>query len=261
MYYVYFLKSLLHNEFYVGSTNDLKQRMKDHNLGKVFSTKRYMPWKLLYYEAYLFKKSARMREKRLKHHGNALRELKKRIGLGLPSTTFLKSSFKSGAGFTFIELILYVAIVTIILSALVPFAWSAIETGVKSAVQQEVNANARYISERIKYEIRNSTGINSVAATSISLVTSTLATNPTIIDRDLPTGNIRITQGTASPVNLNSANTVINSLTFTDYTSGDFKTKHVRFVMTIAASFAAARQEYQDSVVVESSAEVRSNSN
>ena len=122
-----------------------------------------MPWKLLYYEAYLSEKSARMREKRLKYNGNAIRELKKRIALdvssttknvlGLPSTTF-KNVLKSGAGFTFIELILYVAIVTIILSALVPFAWSAIETGVKSAVKQEVNANARYLSERIKYEIR-----------------------------------------------------------------------------------------------------------
>ena len=160
-------------------------------------------------------------------------------------------------GFTFIELILYVSIVTIILSALVPFAWSAIETGVKSAVQQEVNANARYISERIKYEIRNSTGVNSVAATSISLVTSIPSTNPTIID--LAFGNIRVQQGAASAVNLNSANTIINSLTFTDYTSLDNKTKHIQFVMTVAASFAAARQEYQDSVVVESSSEVRSN--
>src|SRR3990167_6083350 len=106
----------------------------------------------------------------------------------------------SHKGFTFIELILYVAIVTIILSAIVPFAWSAIETGVKSAVQQEVNANARYISERIKYEIRNSIGINSVAAASISLATSTPATNPTIIDLSL--GNIRIKQGAGIAVNL-----------------------------------------------------------
>ena len=160
-------------------------------------------------------------------------------------------------GFTFIELILYVAILTIILSALVPFAWNAVETGVKSAVQQEVNANARYISERIKYEIRNSTGINSVAATSISLATSTPATNPTIID--LSAGNIRIKQGAGSTMNLNSANTVVNSLTFTNYTSGNNKTKHIQFVMTVAASFAAARHEYQDSVVLESSAELRSN--
>ncbi len=163
----------------------------------------------------------------------------------------------SHKGFTFIELILYVAIVTIILSAIVPFAWNAVETGVKSAVAQEVNANARYISERIKYEIRNSIDINSVSATSIELATSTPATDPTVID--LSAGNIRIQQGAASAVNLNSANTVINSLTFTNYTSLDNKTIHIQFVMTAAASFAAARQEYQDSVVLESSAEVRSN--
>ncbi len=160
-------------------------------------------------------------------------------------------------GFTLIELILYIALVTIILSALVPFAWNTVETGVKSAVQQEVNSNVRYMSERIKYEIRNATGINSVAATSISLATSVSGTNPTVID--LSGGNIRIKQGSGSTVNLNSANTVINSLTFTNYTSGDGKTKHIQFIITVAASFAAARQEYQDSVVVESSGEVRSN--
>src|SRR3989338_6855686 len=149
-------------------------------------------------------------------------------------------NMKNQRGFTFIELILYVAIVTIILSAIVQFAWSAVQTGVKSAVQQEVNANARYISERIKYEIRNSTDINSVAPTSISLATSTPATNPTIIDLSL--GNIRIKQGAGIAVNLNSANTVINSLTFTNYTSGDNKTEHIQFTINIAASFAAARQ-------------------
>jgi len=32
-----------------------------------------------YYEAYIYEVSARIREKKLKHHGNALRELKKRV--------------------------------------------------------------------------------------------------------------------------------------------------------------------------------------
>lgn len=162
----------------------------------------------------------------------------------------------SHKGFTFIELILYVAIVTIILSALVPFAWSAVETGVKSAVQQEVNANARYITERIKYEIRNASGITSVNPNSISL-TNFSPDTATVID--LSSGNVRINKNGGGTVNLNSFNTVINSLTFTNYTSSDNKTKHIQFVINVSASFTAARQEYQDSVVVESSSEVRSN--
>ena len=81
MYYVYVLKSKLMQEIYVGSTNDLKRRIKEHNNGVEISTKRYMPWVLRYYEAYFSEKLAGLREKRLKHNGNAIRELKKRIGL------------------------------------------------------------------------------------------------------------------------------------------------------------------------------------
>ncbi len=75
-------------------------------------------------------------------------------------------------GFTFIELILYVAIVAIMMTALIPFAWNAIEGGVKSATEQEVFSQARYVSERIKYEVRNASSINSVTATQISLATT-----------------------------------------------------------------------------------------
>ncbi|MEK7478668.1 MAG: GIY-YIG nuclease family protein [Patescibacteria group bacterium] len=81
MYYVYVLKSKLMEEIYIGSTNDLRRRLQEHNDGKEISTKRYAPWTIFYYEAYLTEKLARLREKRLKHNGNAIRELKKRIGL------------------------------------------------------------------------------------------------------------------------------------------------------------------------------------
>jgi len=81
MWYVYVLKSKVKDEIYIGSTNDLRRRLKEHNDGQEISTKRYMPWSLYYYEAYLMQKLARMREKRLKYNGNAIKELKKRIGL------------------------------------------------------------------------------------------------------------------------------------------------------------------------------------
>lgn len=81
MYYVYILKSVKNNQIYMGSTNNLRRRVTEHNDGVVSSTKRYMPWKLFYYEAYPTEKLARTREKRLKYNGNAIRELKKRIGL------------------------------------------------------------------------------------------------------------------------------------------------------------------------------------
>jgi putative endonuclease len=108
MYYVYLLKSEKNNRIYIGSTNNLKKRIKEHNKGKVFSTKYYLPWRLIYYEAYDKESLARLREKRLKYNGNALRELKKRLNF-LP--------LKSGAGFTLTEILVVIFIISL-LSAL-----------------------------------------------------------------------------------------------------------------------------------------------
>jgi len=66
MYYVYTIQSKKNKIVYVGYTNDLRKRLKEHNLGKVFSTKPYRPFDLIYYEAYLNKKDALGREKFLK---------------------------------------------------------------------------------------------------------------------------------------------------------------------------------------------------
>ncbi|MEK7147040.1 MAG: GIY-YIG nuclease family protein [Patescibacteria group bacterium] len=66
MYYVYFLKSFKNNDLYIGSTNDLKKRINQHNNGKVKSTQFYKPWKLLGYETCNSRSEAVKREKFLK---------------------------------------------------------------------------------------------------------------------------------------------------------------------------------------------------
>lgn len=81
MHYVYVLFSKKYNQKYIGSTNHLYGRLKKHNLGLVVSTKRYRPWKLVYYEAYEEENLARRREQSLKNHGKAKRELFKKAGL------------------------------------------------------------------------------------------------------------------------------------------------------------------------------------
>ena len=76
MYYVY----LLTNEkgtTYVGYTNDLRRRYHEHQTGKNIYTRKG-EWNLVYYEAYLNKADAMLREKRLKD-GRARTQLKNRI--------------------------------------------------------------------------------------------------------------------------------------------------------------------------------------
>lgn len=67
MFYTYCLQSKKEtNELYFGFTNDLKRRLKEHNSRRNFSTKRYIPWKLIYYEACILESDAHRREKYLK---------------------------------------------------------------------------------------------------------------------------------------------------------------------------------------------------
>jgi len=79
MYYVYFIKSQGSDFLYIGSTPDLKRRFNEHNAKKVRSTKCYVPFKLIYYEAYKSKRDAINREKSLKKFGSAYGHLKKRL--------------------------------------------------------------------------------------------------------------------------------------------------------------------------------------
>lgn len=79
MYYVYLLKSIKDKRLYIGYTSNLKERLKQHNKGKIFSTRKRIPFFLVYYEAFASQKDALMREKQLKEFKSAYGQLKKRI--------------------------------------------------------------------------------------------------------------------------------------------------------------------------------------
>jgi len=68
MYFTYVLKSLSSNHYYVGQTNSLEKRLCYHNNGKVFWTKHYLPWKVVYFEKFATAKEAVQREKYFKSH-------------------------------------------------------------------------------------------------------------------------------------------------------------------------------------------------
>ena len=78
MFYIYILKSKKDNKWYTGSTNNLQKRFRNHNLGRVNSTKNRRPFELIYYEACLNEQDARQREKYFKM-GMGKRYLKNRL--------------------------------------------------------------------------------------------------------------------------------------------------------------------------------------
>ena len=65
VFFVYILRSENDGNFYTGITNNLKQRIKEHNSGKIStpSTKDRKGFKLVYYEIHKSGEGARLREK------------------------------------------------------------------------------------------------------------------------------------------------------------------------------------------------------
>jgi len=78
MYYIYIIQSLTDKSLYIGYTPDLKKRLIKHNKKQVTSTKDKVPFKIVYYEAYLNRRDATGREKFLKS-GAGWRFIKKQL--------------------------------------------------------------------------------------------------------------------------------------------------------------------------------------
>jgi putative endonuclease len=66
MYYVYVILSQKDNKLYTGFTENITQRLNDHNSGKNISTKLRRPFSLIYYEAHISKFDALRRERYFK---------------------------------------------------------------------------------------------------------------------------------------------------------------------------------------------------
>ena len=76
MHYVYVLKSIAYDRLYIGSTQNIEQRILRHNAGRTESIKAYLPYQLIYSECYQNKTDALKREKQIKGSGKIRKELK-----------------------------------------------------------------------------------------------------------------------------------------------------------------------------------------
>jgi putative endonuclease len=64
--FVYILRSIRNGRYYIGRTDDLRRRLREHNAGRSRSTKAFQPWELAYSESYDTLSQARKRERYLK---------------------------------------------------------------------------------------------------------------------------------------------------------------------------------------------------
>ncbi|MDL1893684.1 GIY-YIG nuclease family protein [Sphingobacteriales bacterium CHB3] len=83
MFYAYILKSRSRDRFYIGSREDIAQRLETHNGSRAKWTRRYQPWESVYQECYETRGEAMKREQELKSLKNVRRFLARQVKSGL----------------------------------------------------------------------------------------------------------------------------------------------------------------------------------
>ena len=170
---------------------------------------------------------------------------------------YMKLSMKNNSGMTLVELILYIALLSIFIGGAITFSWDVIYGRIKSNTQRIISQNLRIVSKRMAYEIRNATAISIPNSSTISLTMSDSSRNPTVFD--LSGGRIRIGFGlsgpcpTSSPCFLTSNELTISNLTFTNLSSGASTNTQV----SITGSTTGSSDEFQGTETYRTSVEVR----
>lgn len=77
MWYVYIIKSINSNVYYIGCSNNINKRLLEHNKGYSIYTNKNKPWKIVHCEKFNNQKEAYAREKQIKSYkgGNAFKKL------------------------------------------------------------------------------------------------------------------------------------------------------------------------------------------
>lgn len=65
-YYTYIIQSQKNGKYYIGSSENPKVRLQQHNWSRTPSTKSGIPWKLVYIEKYMTRSEAVKREYAIK---------------------------------------------------------------------------------------------------------------------------------------------------------------------------------------------------
>ncbi len=134
-----------------------------------------------------------------------------------------KSKLHKTTGFTLVELLLYVAIFSIVISSVMFIAFSSVAQRAHNQVVAEVDYQGEVAMNQITQQIRNATSVTTPTpantATSISLNTPTVSLNPTIYDlfNDGSRNRLRVREGSSGSSNYLTNNKVtLSNLTFSN---------------------------------------------
>lgn len=119
-------------------------------------------------------------------------------------------------GFTLIEILIYSAIFTMVLGAILMFTWTIVATSDSVRNTIELGDNTKFLQQKLTWLVTGAASITTPVAnaTSSTLVITKGGTTYTV---DQALGVVRLQSGFASPIPLTNDFVTVTSLTFTTY--------------------------------------------
>jgi Tfp pilus assembly protein PilW len=146
-----------------------------------------------------------------------------------------KLSYKSVKGLTLVEMLLYVAISSVILLSLSLFLVFLLGQRVKNQTIADVNQQGLQVMQLITQSIRNARSIDTPAIGSVSDTLSMTMPDgllsPTVFD--ISNGTVRIREGAGAIVPLTNSHIVVSGLLFENISSTSTTERVVRVSFTI----------------------------
>lgn len=164
-------------------------------------------------------------------------------------------------GFTLVEVMLYVTIVSVLLIVVVQYWSSLIGSAVRIRLEQDAQDSSRFAVETLGSYVRRATGISApgpgATSTVLQLQMPDAGENPTIFDVD--NGILRVAPGDSGPYEIIPEKVEVTSIEFSNLTASTSTpgVLQVRFVMT--ALQPTAGQFVNISKTVQTSFSIRTN--
>lgn len=160
---------------------------------------------------------------------------------------FKKQHNKNNKGFSLVEAIIYIAIFTIVLGALITFMLNINSSRLHSQTMLEVKGQGADLLRLITTTIKNSTAINSpgtgISSGVLSLASGDNNKNPTVFSEDGEA--LYITEGANSALALTNNKVRITNLSFTNVSKTNTKgVIQIRFRIQNTASQTLPEQQY-----------------
>lgn len=162
-------------------------------------------------------------------------------------------------GFTLVEMVLYVAICSILLLSLSVFLSFLLGSRVQSQSITEVNQQGFQVMSLLTSTIRNGRSIQTpsigLSSSTLSLTTANALLNPTVFS--LASTTMRVQEGSKSPIALTNSRVAVSGLAFQNVSSASSTEKIIRISFTIDYINTSGRQEYSFSKTFNGSATLR----